>query len=227
VTPLARAAHLLPFLALVAACEPAVPERDCSTCVYDFADTVPPAKALVFHWPASRQPVRFYGDPRGAMPTLVTLGVTAWEGQFLYGEFRGTITADSSQADVIMSWAGGVPPDVPPDPGPPVDACFGLTTNPAGVFVDSSSSDVLVDTSVKVLHITLGARGSFPDAAVAACLRRVVIHELGHALGLLKHSASSFDIMNATPTVTAPSATDRNTVEVLYHTPATVVPPPR
>jgi predicted Zn-dependent protease len=54
-----------------------------------------------------------------------------------------------------------------------------------------------------------------------------VIHELGHALGLLQHSPSSFDIMNQNPTVTFPSSRDRNTVEILYHSPATVVPPPR
>jgi len=208
----------LVLLALLAACEPATPVRDCTGCVYDFADTLPPAQALVFKWPASRQPVRFYADPRQAMPGLVALGIAAWEGQFLYGEFRGTEVTDSSQADVIVLWGGTPPPNVPPDPGAPVDACAGATTNPAAVFIDSSAA---------VLHVTLGQRAGFGDAVVAACLQRMVIHELGHALGLLKHSSSSFDIMNATPTITTPSATDRNTVEVLYHSKATVAPPPR
>jgi hypothetical protein len=44
---------------------------------------------------------------------------------------------------------------------------------------------------------------------------------------LLKHSPSSFDIMHQTPTVALPSSSDRRTVEVLYHTAATVGPPPR
>ena len=210
-----RAVSALVVLAAAAACEPTIPVRGCAGCLYDFADTL---TGDIFHWPASRQPVRFYADPRGAMPGLVMLGITAWEEQFLYGEFRGTVVADSSQADVIVSWSGGVPPDVPPDPGTPQDACAGETTNPAAVFADSSAN---------VLHVMLFPKAGFSDAAVAACLRRVVIHELGHSLGLLKHSASSFDIMNATPTVTAPSAIDRNTIEVLYHTRATVVPPPR
>jgi predicted Zn-dependent protease len=99
-----------------------------------------------------------------------------------------------------------------------VDACAGSTTNPTAVFVDSSAN---------VLHVTLVPKAGFADSVVAACLRRVAIHELGHALGLLKHSPSTFDIMNATPTVTVPSVTDRSTVEVLYHTTATVLPPPR
>jgi len=199
-------------------CEPTTPVRDCSGCIYDFADTTPP-DTLVFHWPASRMPVRFYADPRGAMPALVSLSIAAWQAQFLYGEFRGVQATDSTRADIIVQWEAGVPPDVTPDPGAPVAACDGATTNPTAVFTDSSAN---------VLHVTLSPRGgAFTDAQVAACLRRVVIHEVGHALGLLKHSPFPLDIMNPTPIVTLPSSVDRRTVEVLYHTPATVVPPPR
>jgi predicted Zn-dependent protease len=55
----------------------------------------------------------------------------------------------------------------------------------------------------------------------------VVIHEFGRALGLLQNSPSPLDIMYITPTVAFPSSRDRRTVEVLYHTTATVVPPAR
>jgi predicted Zn-dependent protease len=200
-------------------CEPTAPVRDCTGCTYDFADTIPPDTILVFHWPAARLPVRFYAAPQGAMPVLVSLGIAAWQAQFLYGEFRGVQVTDSSRADVIVQWESGVPADVAPDPGPPVPACGGATTNPAAVFADSSAN---------VLHVMLSPRGgAFTDAQVAACLRRVVIHELGHALGLLNESPFPFDIMNETPTVLLPTSRDRSTVEVLYHTTPTVVPPPR
>ena len=55
----------------------------------------------------------------------------------------------------------------------------------------------------------------------------VTIHEVGHALGLFQHSTDSLsDIMASPPRVSLPSDGDRRTVEVLYHTPATLSPPP-
>lgn len=200
--------------ALLAACnEPTIPER---AALYGFSDPNDPT--AVFHWPAARLPVRFYGDPRGALRSLVPNAIAAWESQFLYGEFQGVTVTDSLQADVIVGWTGTVPSDVPSDTANPVPACAGSTTNPAAAFKDSS---------VNVLHIDLTAFSGYPDAKVAACLRRVTVHELGHALGLLQHSPYATDVMHADPTVYLPSPGDHVTVEVLYHTPATIFPPPR
>jgi len=202
---------------LAAACEPTAPLRDCIGCAYDFADTIPP-DTLVFHWPAAALPVRFYADPRGAMPTLASLGVASWEAQFLYGEFRGTLVSDSNQADVIVRWRSVVPPDVPPDPGTPVSACDGETVYPSWAIGSAPG---------RAVRVTLGVLSGYTDAQVAACLQRLVVHELGHAVGLLKHSPNSLDMMYQNPMVAAPSSRDRNTAELLYHTNATVVPPPR
>ncbi len=58
------AAILLGAAVVAAAASPSTPVRDCPGCTYDFADTVPP-DILVFHWPATALPVRFYADPRG------------------------------------------------------------------------------------------------------------------------------------------------------------------
>src|SRR5439155_971013 len=85
-------------------------------------------RRLVRPAPRWRPPVRFYAQPTGNLRFLVQHAVDSWAGVFLYGEFRGTLVADSTGADVIVQ-ADSVP-DVPPDPGAPVYACNEVTAVP-------------------------------------------------------------------------------------------------
>jgi hypothetical protein len=198
------------LLALAACGDPAIPTR---VAAYAFDD---PATGDVFRWPARRLPVRVWADAGGAMPRLAAQGLARWEAQFLYGEFRAVPVSDSLDADVILRWSTTAPPDVPPDPGPPVAACRGVTSFSIGA---NNALDDLV-------RIDLDANAGFTDAQVAACLVRVARHELGHALGILQHSPDTLDLMHANPRVAAPSERDRRTVEVLYHTAPTIAPRP-
>lgn len=206
-----RRQRLWAGIVLLSACgDPTIPVR---ARAYDFD-----SGGDIFHWPVDRLPVRFYAVPAGTLPTLVQRAIGVWEQQFLYREFRGVLMDDSTRADVIVKWTNVVPPDVPPDTGPPVFACDGLTT---------FSLDPLGTALAGPMRVELGVRSGFTPPQVAACTRRLAIHELGHALGVLQHSPSPTDIMAPNPTVSLPSADDRRTVEVLYHTVPTLAPPPR
>lgn len=171
----------------------------------------------VFHWPGDRLPVRYFADPRGTMTSLVREGLATWEIQFLYGEFRGVLVTDSTAADVIVRWQDSVPPDVPPDTAGALGACDGVTT----YQIDTTS------TMEGPIHVALLVRPGFTTAQIAACVHRVVAHELGHTLGILTHSPASTDLMFDTPGTQFPTHRDRNTVQVLYHTTSTIAPPPR
>ena len=209
-----KRALLLTLSAGALACfGPEVPNHDPT---YPFADQF----GDVFHWPTDRLPVRFYAEPRGNLRALLGAAVDAWQRQFLYGEFRGTMVDDSTQADVVVRWADSVPPDAPPDNGPPVKACGGVTQG----VLDSSGIAFAgpFETQIQILTGTVFSAGQ-----VQACVARTTIHEMGHALGLLQESPDSLrDIMATTPKVNQPSEGDRRTVEALYHTPSTLGPYP-
>ena len=209
-------------LALAACRDPAIPDR---AGAYSFADkTIVSTDTTVylFRWPTNRMPVRFWADPRSNMRFLVDRAVGVWGDQFLYGEFRGAVVSDSTAADVIVRWADSVPPDVPPDTTSAPNACGGVTT-----FDYDSTGFALAGP----VHVSLTVLSGSPASAghVQACMRRVAIHELGHSIGLLRHSACSLcdeDIMFGSPIVDYPSRFDRRSVEVLYHSQPTVQPPP-
>ena len=207
-------------LALVACKDPAVPDRPGAFAFADTAIIGVDTSVTLFRWPTGRLPVRFWADPRGNMRFLVERAVAVWQDQFLYGELRGVVVSDSTAADVLVQWADSVPPDVPPDTTPRPNACGGVTT------FDYDSTGFALAGPVHVSLTVLTGGSPATPAQVQACMRRLTIHELGHSLGLLRHSPFAEDIMYGAPIVNYPSRFDRRSVEVLYHSQSTVQPPP-
>lgn len=210
---------LLPAVLALAACkDPAIPDRSFA---YSFADTIiigTDTTIDLFRWPEHRLPVRFWADPRSNMSFLVSRAVRVWEAQFLYNEFRGELVSDSNRADVIVLWADSVPPDVQPDTTPP-NSCAGNT------ILEFDTTGTALSGPIHVYLTVLGV--SATTARVQGCMRRLAIHEIGHALGLLRHSPYPDDIMTGSPDVTnVPSPFDRRSIETLYHMTPTIRPPP-
>jgi len=94
------------------------------------------------------------------MPALIRRGLSVWESQFLYGEFKAAFVSDSNHADVIVRWQDSVPPDVAPDTAGALGACDGVTT----YLIDSTHA--ITDP----LRVQLRVRQGFTTAQVAACL---------------------------------------------------------
>jgi predicted Zn-dependent protease len=207
-------------LALAACTDPAIPDR---AGAYAYADTSiigVDTTVTLFRWPTTRLPVRFWADPRGNMRFLVERAIAAWQDQFLYGELRGVVVNDSGSADVLVSWTDSVPPDVPPDTTTAPNSCGGVTT------FDYDSTGLALSGPVHVSLTVLTGSPATP-AQVQACMRRIAIHEMGHSIGLLRHSLFDEDIMYGSPIVDYPSRFDRRSTELLYHSQPTIAPPPR
>lgn len=217
----APCAALLSALLALAACDaPSVPAR---TGVYPF--TLQTATgSLVMRWPAGER-VRVAVAPGGsAAPNLssaLDFGAAQWNAAALYGEYEIVHVAAVADADVVIV---GSDAPLPVDVGgcPPGGSGFGLTTfclAPGGRSLATFPLAPGGGGHVRMLVTVLASFASDPAAA-----HRVVTHELGHVLGIARHSPNPADLMAAAAPVDRPQPADRATVLALYHTPADVLP---
>jgi Predicted Zn-dependent protease len=173
--------------------------------------------SLTFHWPRERVPVRIWVENAANLPANVPKAIAAWRAAFLYGEFDATVVPDSSAADVLVR-AGAAPGTqfsrvrvhsaLAPE-------CTGATD------LDLSDDHTQLRLPIRV-YIDPLFDPNTPN--LDQCLALTTTHELGHALGIWRHSNLATDLMFADPVVPAPSKRDLATVELIYHLHANVQP---
>lgn len=216
-----RALGLLAALMLVAAgCDsPSVPGRRTA-----YAFTTESGAPRVLRWRSGRT-IGVYAVPSGdgasALGTALEAAVAAWNPLALYGEYRLEPVTSAAQADVLVVWSDATPPV--DEAGCPAHlAGYGVTT----FCVTGDGAHLVLFPLVSggggrtkmVVTLLAAMRGD------AAQTRRILAHELGHALGLLRHSPNPADLMYVAPVVDAPSAADEASVELLYHTQPDITP---
>ena len=175
--------------------------------------------SLTFHWPKDRLPVRIWVEDDASLPVNVPAAIAAWRRAFLYDEFDATIVGDSATADIIVR-AGEAP---------------GIQFSRARVRLHSALApecagatdlDISDDhTQLRLpVRVFINPRSDPNAAGLPGCLALTTTHELGHALGIWRHSAVATDLMFADPAVDAPNERDLGTAEVIYHLTPNVVP---
>jgi predicted Zn-dependent protease len=206
------AAATASLLALAACADIGSPTRGD---LYEFRQILGPGDTISFHWPEDRMPLKFWAKDTLNLPLHVDSAIAVWQRQFLYHEFTGERVQDSADADVIATI--GFPPGGGGILFGAADAC-------------QAATDIQLDPETRVLtpplHIYIAPRFLSDLPETQACFNIVAIHELGHALGILRHSSNPLDIMFSNPTVPLPSERDRNTVQVMYHWPMNVTVQP-
>jgi predicted Zn-dependent protease len=158
-----------------------------------------------FHWSRDDLPVRFWAQDIYDLDVHTQGAIDTWKAAFLYREFDGIMVADSADADVIVR-AGF------PDGGgilqTRITECEALT---------ELDLDIEARTLTLPIHVFIAPRFNPELPETKACFGVAMIHEVGHAIGIFRHSPDQGDIMYFSPVVTAPSERDRQTAEVLYH----------
>ena len=172
---------------------------------------------ISFHWPADRLPVRIWVEQTDPLPADVARAITVWRDQFLYGEWDATVVSDSATADVVIT-----------SDAPPALLLWATRLESAMVPQCAGATDVNVSddhTQLRLpIRIFINALSPPGTSGLDACLALTVVHEVGHSLGIFRHSSNPADIMYFDPAVELPSERDRTTAEILYRLPSTLEP---
>jgi predicted Zn-dependent protease len=208
---------------LIAACDPVtVPERN-GTEVFDFRLPMG-ADSAVMRWPAaSRIAVYVNPAPQAERTTLLaesfTHGATGWEAASLYATYRFALADSPQDADVILTWSDVPVPVVTADCQPSGGAAF--TT----FCLEGNHLALYPFQNNQPSHVRFIVTVRASEAANRTRVMTLVMHELGHVLGLAQHSPNPGDLMTANPLDrNEPNARDRASVQLLYQLQPDITP---
>lgn len=210
-----RAYCTLPLCILLAGCADLLPPPGVDP--YEFRDFGVGGNEtpLSFHWPRSALPVTIHIEPGSPLATSVQNALDTWQGAFIYGELRFALTADSTRADIIVRNEAPTKGVAGLEMSGGGDGCFGYTD----LDIDRSTGTLQLPVRVRISTRTLPT-----NPGLQACYDATVLHEFGHAVGILAHSSDPNDVMYVSPARNTLSARDRATIEAAYHLPANVTP---
>lgn len=172
---------------------------------------------LSFHWPAAMLPVKIWVQDTLGMPGHVQDAIGTWRAAFLYGEYDAVLVPDSLSADVVVR-VGLAPPKA-------VATAARLHTMFPGCE-GATDVDTLATRFQLALpmHVYINPKYDPAQSDLTECFAITTTHELGHSLGLFRHTSDTLDIMYSFPQATFLSVRDINTATVLSHWPANMIP---
>lgn len=215
---------LIAAIALLSACDSAtVPERSLNE-VYEYRLSTPAPRVL--RWPVGTT-VRVWvaADTDPARTSLLenafAQAADAWNSAALYGEVELQKTDEIGNADAVLLFSSTAPP---------VD----LSNCPrqGALAITTFCLDMQDQNRLALLPLLSGGGGRVRFLVTVAAVvndaeqvRRLVAHELGHVLGIARHSPRPTDLMYGNTLTTAvPSVADRATLQLLYHTRPDITP---
>jgi hypothetical protein len=190
-----------------------VVENDTTIDGVDYVEGDTITDTVAFSWPESHLPVKIWVHDTNGLPGAIDAGIALWEGALLFGEVAAVRVSDSATAHIIVKGTPAPPEAAAPHPArrlaAQAAACEGATD------IQVSAPD---HTKLWLpIRIYVIPKFLMSDTATTNCLARVTAHELGHALGLFRHSIDMNNLMFGFPRVDAPSEVDATTILRLYH----------
>ncbi|MGD9524710.1 MAG: hypothetical protein AB7N73_09060 [Gemmatimonadales bacterium] len=172
--------------------------------------------SVAFHWPREMLPLKIWIADTDPLRPMLTRAIALWQTAFVYGEFRAQLVTEPETADILVR--NMVAPSLH-RASLRLESLARQCTGATDYVVDTERAEIVLPLEVYVWS-RIGPTGE----GLEECYEITVLHEMGHALGILNHSLDPRDLMFGDPTVNGFSERDRATARAATHHPSSVVP---